>query len=71
MVKQDFKEYFSQYVLIELRTYIKQLRTQLHNSDQEHIILKKLEEIKKLIHSMQQFYVMSMTNAIHQIFINK
>jgi DNA primase len=54
-VKNQFKEYLSQYILNQLRIISKKLRLQLHSSPQdEHKILKQIEENKKLIHSIEK-----------------
>jgi len=52
-VKENFKETFAQYVLMQLRTKNKELRSKLHDdTQQENEILKKVEAHKKLIHSI-------------------
>jgi DNA primase len=52
-VKENFKETFAQYILVQLRIKNKELRSSLHSlTNQENEILKKIEEHKKLIHSI-------------------
>lgn len=49
----DFKEIFSQYMLVRLKNRNKELRAMLTVQKQrEHELLKKIEENKKLIHSI-------------------
>jgi DNA primase len=52
-VKNNFKESLSQYILIQLRIRNKELRNVLHsNPDNTSEILRKIEENKKLIHTI-------------------
>jgi DNA primase len=52
-VKKSFKESFAHYVLMQLQIKNKELRSSLQNNpDQENEILKKIEEQKKLIHTI-------------------
>lgn len=52
-VKENFKDTFSQYVLNQLKQKNNLLRAQLHSKEgSENDILKKIEENKKLIHSI-------------------
>jgi DNA primase len=54
VVKDSFKDYFSQYVLSQLRMKAKKLRSELHIHPQdEHKILKQIEMCKKMIHSIE------------------
>lgn len=52
-VIQNFKEIFSQYLLIQLKNKNKELRSMIHTeTENPYEILKKIEEQKKLIHSI-------------------
>lgn len=53
IVIENFKETFAQYILMQLKIKNKELRTLLQKENaKEHEILKKIEEAKKLIHSI-------------------
>jgi DNA primase len=53
--KENFKEIFTQYVLVQLKNKNKELKTNLHTrSGNENEILKKIEEHKKLIHKITE-----------------
>ncbi len=52
-VKKGFRESFGQYLLTQIQIKNRELRSLLHaNSENENEILKKIEEHKKLIHSI-------------------
>ncbi|MEN9921713.1 MAG: primase, primase protein [Candidatus Parcubacteria bacterium] len=53
LVRNEFKEVFSQYVLSLLKNKNKELKMKLHSSDQDvSSILKQIEDYKKLIHTI-------------------
>lgn len=54
-VKESFKEIFAQYVIHQIKNKNKELKTLLHtNSGNEHDVLKKIEENRKLIHTVSE-----------------
>ncbi|MEY4440747.1 MAG: primase, primase protein [Candidatus Parcubacteria bacterium] len=53
LLRNEFKEVFSQYVLSLLKNKNKELKMKLHSSDQDvSSILKQIEDYKKLIHTI-------------------
>jgi DNA primase len=55
MIKSEFKELFSQYVLSLLKNKNKELKTKLQNKDEDvSLVLKQMEQYKKLIHTISE-----------------